>query len=80
MTLYDATSPGYCGTCRSIEFVCLRDGLDASIAFARQTVRSYRRAVLKTHGLVARRGLIEAYLCAKRTVDLDNRTAEEPAP
>jgi hypothetical protein len=34
--------------------------------FAKQVVTSYRKVVRAKRGLIARRSMIEAYLCAKR--------------
>lgn len=57
-----------CTTCDNLEFVRERDGLDEAIAFARQAITAYRKALLTTYGLTSRRLMIEAYLCAKRFV------------
>jgi hypothetical protein len=55
-----------CGTCQNLEFVKQRDGAEAACAFARQAVNTYRTTVLSLHGLIARRAMIEAYLCSKK--------------
>ncbi len=49
-------------------FIAKRDGLDAVYAFAYRTMVAYRRRVLKTNGLLVRRGFIESYLDFKRVI------------
>ena len=56
-----------CTMCENVKFVRRRDGDAAATAFAWQAVRSYRRAVREVRGRLARRRMIAAYLCAKRT-------------
>lgn len=55
-----------CTVCKNTEFVRERDGSDKAVEYVTRAVTSYRRAVLKTRGLVFRRVYIEAYLAAKR--------------
>lgn len=55
-----------CGMCQNLAFVSGRDDNMEAQAFARQAVRQYRKGVLEVHGRIMRRGMIEAYLCAKR--------------
>lgn len=55
-----------CTFCHNVAFVRERDGLLQADAYVRQALVAYRRAVLARHGLIARRAMIEAYLCAKR--------------
>lgn len=57
-------------------FIAKRDGLDAVYAFAYRTMVAYRRRVLKTNGLLARRGFIESYLDFKRVI-FDMRQSKE---
>lgn len=55
-----------CTMCKNLEFVKERDGLDRAKEFARQAVHIYRKTLLSRSGLISRRKMIEAYLCAKR--------------
>jgi hypothetical protein len=61
-----------CTFCHNVAFVRERDGLLQADTYARQALVAYRRAVLARHGLISRRSMIEAYLCAKRLLGASN--------
>jgi len=51
------------------DFLIRRDGVEAALAFERDVVRTYRKAVLdKSRYRLKRRELIRAYVEAKRIV------------
>ncbi len=58
----------FCVVCSNIRVIQKQQGEHNALAYARQTTKAYRKAILKTPGLIARPMMIRAYKCAKRFI------------